>query len=302
MEVATIYIEEGFPKLTVLRLCSLAKSSFYYKATDGKPGRKPWAKMIQKAGQIISELEIVNLIIKLFENPFVDYGYLKTFHYLKQLCYEISKDKVYKLMKINHLLRFQREGREKLSNRKWVTQLVPTPITEFSFLEFDIKFVWVAGKKRSVMILTILDVFSRWQLGHYIAFSIKKEDVVKLFERIFKEYNLPKNFDVRNDNGSQFIAQKVRDYLIGKGVAQEFTKPATPQQNAHIESYHSIMESAVCKRFEFEDLKEIRKTMDEFREFYNFDRIHSGIGYTSPYKYLLQKGVDMKSTPLGSPL
>ena len=298
MQVATIFIEEGFPKQTVLRLCYLAKSSFYYKATDGKPGRKPWAKGILKAGEIIADLEVVLVILKLFENPFVDYGYLKTYHYLKQLAYQISKDKVYKLMRINQLLRFQREGREKLSNRKWVTQLVPTPVTEFSFLEFDIKFVWVAGKKKSVMILTVLDVFSRWQLGHYIAFSIKKEDVIKLFDNLFKTHNLPKNFDVRNDNGSQFIAQKVRDYFISKGVTQEFTKPATPQQNAHIESYHSIMESAICKRFEFQDLKETRKIMDEFREFYNFERIHSGIGYQSPYKYLLEKGIDMKINSL----
>lgn len=298
MEVAAVFIEEGFPKQTVLRLCSLAKSSFYYKATIGKVGRRPWAAAIQKAGQIIAESEVVNQIIKLFENPFVDYGYLKTYHYLKQLTFEISKDRVYKLMKINNLLRYQRIGRDKLSNRKWVTQLVPTPTTEFSFLEFDIKFVWVAGKKRSVMILTVLDVFSRWHLGHFIAFSIKKEDVISLFEKLFAIYDLPKNFDVRNDNGSQFIAQKVREYLIEKGVSQEFTKPATPQQNAHIESYHSIMENAVCKRFEFEDLKETRKIMDEFRKFYNFERIHGGIGFKSPYKYLLEKGVDMNQPPL----
>ena len=301
MEVATIFIEEGYPILKVLRLCSLAKSSFYYKASDGKPGRKPWAKAIQKAGQIIADLEIVQLIIKLFENPFVDYGYLKTYHYLRQKDYEITKDKVYKLMKINNLLRFQREGREKLVNRKWVTQLVPTPVTAFTFLEFDIKFVWVAGKKRSVMVLTILDVFSRWHLGHYIAFSIKKEDVIKLFEKIFMSYKLPKKFDVRNDNGSQFIAQKVRDYLISKGVEQEFTRPATPQQNAHIESYHSIMENAVCKRIEFNDLKETRKIMDDFREFYNFERIHGGIGYRSPYKYLLEKGLVINQSPLEVP-
>ena len=58
------------------------------------------------------------------------------------------------------------------------------------------------------------------------------------------------------------------------------------------------MESAVCQRFEFKDLKEGRKTLDEFREFYNFERIHGGIGYTTPYKYLLQKGIDVKSIPI----
>jgi putative transposase len=300
MEIATLFIEEGYPKKTVLMLCELARSSFYYKTTDGKPGRRPWASPILKNGKIICDSEIVTAIKTLFENPFVDYGYLKTYYYLKQQGYKISKNKVYKIMATNNLLRFQRAGREKLRNRKWVTQLVPTPVTEFSFLEFDIKFVWVAGKNKSVMVLTVLDVFSRWQMGHYIAFSIKKEDVIKLFDKLFLIYELPINFDVRCDNGSQFIAQKVREYFDSKGVSQEFTKPATPQQNAHIESYHSIMESAICKRFEFENLTDTRLIMNQFREFYNFERIHSGVGFQSPYKYLLEKGTDMKSAPFTS--
>lgn len=53
---------------------------------------------------------------------------------------------------------------------------------------------------------------------------------------------------------------------------KEFTKPDIQQQNAHIESYCSIMENKVCRKFEFIDLK----------IFYNFKRIHSGIGYKSP--------------------
>lgn len=94
-------------------------------------------------------------------------------------------------------------------------------------------------------------------------------------------------------NGSQFEADIVQKYLKEKGVTQEFTKPATPQQNAHIESYHFIMESAVCRRMEFDDLDDVKDKMTRFREFYNFERIHGGIGHQSPYEYLLQKRTDM---------
>jgi putative transposase len=58
------------------------------------------------------------------------------------------------------------------------------------------------------------------------------------------------------------------------------------------------MESAICQRFEFEDLKDVKNTMNDFRDFYNYNRIHGGIGYQSPYKYLLLKGIDMKIKPL----
>jgi transposase InsO family protein len=80
-------------------------------------------------------------------------------------------------------------------------------------------------------------------------------------------------------------------------VIQEFTKPATPEQNAHIESYHSIAERVICQKYQFDDLKEFQKTMERFKYFYNFKRIHSGVGYKSPYKYLLEKGIDMNDDP-----
>ena len=55
---------------------------------------------------------------------------------------------------------------------------------------------------------------------------------------------------------------------------------------------------AVCQRFEFYDLKDVKNTMNQFREFYNFERIHGGIGFQSPAEFLFQKGIDMKNSPI----
>src|SRR5690554_4361918 len=115
-------------------------------------------------------------------------------------------------------------------------------------------------------------------MRQYIAYNIGKEDVIQLFEQIISRYKLPANFIVRNDNGSQFITSIDQEYFVKKGVSQEFTKPATPEQNVHIESYHSIMECAVCQRFEFEKLKDLKTTMTRFRKLYNFERILGGLG------------------------
>jgi putative transposase len=109
--------------------------------------------------------------------------------------------------------------------------------------------------------------------------------LIQLFEKVLKSPFLPQKISLRNDNGSQFVALKVQDYFKDK-IRQEFTKPATPEQNAHIESYHSILESAICQRFEFEDLQALKITLDSFRQVYNFERIHGGIGFQSPVQYL----------------
>jgi putative transposase len=296
--VAEEYIEQGFPIQGVLKLVGLAKSSYYYKAKDTKPGKRVSEYVYKSDSSLHSISDVVGDIETLLNHEFVDYGYYKTYIYLtKTLSYCIGSSRVYQLMKRHKLLKFQRLDKKR-NLRNWVKDLVPNPTTEFSFLEFDIKYIYVTGKRTNVQVLTILDVFSRWNLGHYINWSIKSQDVIALFDTIFEQYDMPQKFIVRNDNGSQFEADIVQHYLRKKSVTQEFTKPATPQQNAHIESYHSIVESAVCRRMEFEDLDDVRNKMNNFKEFYNYDRIHGGIGYISPYKLLLQKGTDMKASSL----
>ncbi|WP_233268497.1 hypothetical protein [Cellulophaga sp. L1A9] len=65
---------------------------------------------------------------------------------------------------------------------------------------------------------------------------------------MFAEYQYPDNVVIRSDNGSQFIANNVREYLGLIGVQQEFTHIATPEENAHIEAYHGILKKEYKKK------------------------------------------------------
>ena len=293
--VADEFLERGFPKSPVLKHLGLSRSSYYYVSTGTTAGKRPMQFVYDQDHQCHDLSFVVDQIKELLEGEFVDYGYYKTYRHLNdELGLKIGSYRTYNLMKKNNLLNFQR-NKKKRTNRNWVKDLVPVVETEFSFLEFDIKYVYIQGTKTNAQVLTVLDVFSRWNLGQYIAMSIKSEDVVRLFEEIFQRYPMPKQFIVRNDNGSQFEASLVQEYLREKGVTQEFTKPATPQQNAHIESYHSIMESAVCQRFEFENIADFRETMTRWKKFYNFKRIHGGLGFKPPKKFLEALGVEIGS-------
>jgi len=288
MEIAQDFIEKGHPIRTVLRYSNLSKSSYYYKPKGTKSGRKPYAVMLDNKGRPLSEQEVVEQIEKLFSNPFVDYGSQKTYIYLRdELKYIISKHKVYNIMRNNGLTRKRYQQSSKKTRKNWVKDLIPQVNSAFNFFEFDIKFVWIEGLRRNIQVLTVLDVYSRYNMGQFIGFNISGTNVKALFDQIITKYGLPEKFTVRCDNGSQFIANEVQLFLSRKGVTQEFTKPSTPQQNAHIESYHSIMERAICQRFSFDSKTEFIDTMDKFRKFYNFDRIHGGIGFISPYNYLM---------------
>lgn len=202
--VAQDFIEQGFTKNQILAWCGVARSSFYYEPSTGLRGRKPYAIITNQHHQVLENEAVIALIKKLFENPFVDYGYYKTYIHLRRKCFlNISKHVVYRLMKNHKLLRNQYIQSSKKTKRNWVTDLLPHVDVPFTYLAFDIKFVWVAAKNRNVQVLTVLDVFTRWNVSHLIAYSIKYQDVMKLFEHIFQHLSIPENFYGRCDNGSQ---------------------------------------------------------------------------------------------------
>ncbi len=292
--IAQDFIESGFAISRVLKILDLSSSSYYY-----IPKENPKRKGIRKSthtkiqdGRFVSNSEVVQQIEELLSQEFVDYGYRKVTHWLRQnKNYIINDKKVYRLMKENKLL--NKKVKHKKTPKLWVTKLLPEPSQVLEYLEFDIKYIYVAGQQRNALVLSIIDVDSRWVLGQFIDWIIRKENVKELFDKVFSYYQLPKVIYVRNDNGSQFVAQTVRDYFEDKGVIQEFTKPATPEQNAHIESYHSIMESVICQKYIFETLNDAQITFNRWIKFYNFERIHSGIQYTSPMSYLKNNGVEI---------
>lgn len=290
-----MFIEQQYPVRKVLKFVGVSSSSYYFEKSSNIPGKrgiKPSDFTLTSTGQKVSNEQVVSEIKTVLTREFVDYGYLKMTYYLQDTFgYRINHKKVYRLMQQNRLLYQPR--RIKVGTKQWVSQLVPEPTTAFSYWEFDIKYMYIHGTGKMVPLLTVIDVYSRWVLGHLFQESIKKEDVKRFFCQLLETFIQPQKVFVRCDNGSQFESALLREYFIAVGIAQEFTKPATPEQNAHIESYHSILEKVICRRYEFETIKDCEDTLQRWQMFYNYERIHSGTSYKSPHHFLLLEGIDV---------
>lgn len=293
--IAQEFIDSGYPITTVLECVKVSRSRYYYhsKQTGVPRGIKVSTRTRKAGGEWVDNEEVVKDIEEILGQEFVDYGYIKVTYWLRKVKgYIINKKKVYRLMHESGLLNTPSRSRQKIK-KEWVKELVPQPSRPLEYLEMDIKYIYVHGMGRSAFLLSVIDVDSRWILGQKLSWKMKQEDVIEIFDKIFETYDLPKKMYIRNDNGSQFAAQFVQEYFFKKEILQEFTKPATPEQNAHIESFHSILEKVICRRYQFSTIKEARETLNRFLEFYNLERIHSGIGYQSPQEYLKSKNIKM---------
>lgn len=133
------------------------------------------------------------------------------------------------------------------------------------YLCWDIKYVWVQGERKNFYLLSLMDIYTRRILAWIFQGSIRKVDVLKMLERVDLTHSL-KGVTLRNDNGSQFIANKVRHHLHTMDVRQEFTHMATPQENSYIESFHSSVEREVIRRFEFSSYYDAKVTISNYMD------------------------------------
>jgi putative transposase len=275
-------LEQYQQKTTLKQLCgwmSLPRSSYYYKPSGERRGIKPSTSTLKANGTIVPNAEVVDTIKSILSGEFVCYGYRKVTMQLKQDEFIINHKKVYRLMDENSLLL----GKSIKTNgkRQWVKHRKIQATKPMEYLCLDIKYLWIHGEKRFYYLLTILDVYSRKVLQWILQKSVRKKDVINLLRAINLQYGI-KGVNIRNDNGSQFIAHDVRQFLRAAEANQEFTHIATPEENSYIEAYHSIIEAEVVQRFEFESYYEAKLTIETYVDFYNNRRLHGGIDYKTP--------------------
>jgi len=230
---------------------------------------------------------VVDQIIDIKSNPETDYGYKAMTAALMLLGYVINHKKVYRLM-----FEFQLLGEARKRNRRnYVKYARVQPSRPLEVLEMDIKFQWVIEHCRYAFILSVIDCFTRKVLKWTVAYSIKQDDVKRLWQQIIVDYLQPNELlsrgltvQIRNDNDSRFAAKSVQQYFCDNHLDQVFTHPYTPQENGHIESFHSILGRSLSAR-EFGTITSLEKHLKYFYKVYNQVRLHGSLDHLNPDRF-----------------
>ncbi|SHL69940.1 putative transposase [Flavobacterium xanthum] len=263
-------------------MVGIISSSYYRKPNFGKKGNHPTAVTFHHKNGFVSQLDVVKSIKKILKHEFIDCGYRLITKYLNRDGYQINHKKLYRIMKEEGLLKLENRINRSGSGRKFVKFRKVYTSRPLQCLEMDIKMVWVPNVGKNAYLLSVIDVHTRRILKDYFSFNIKQKHVIELLSQLFDEYNYPESVVIRSDNGSQFIAKSVREYLGLIGVQQEFTHVATPEENAHIEAYHGILKKEVFSRFDYRTFGEVQQILKRFVSFYNNERLHGLLGRITP--------------------
>lgn len=229
---------------------------------------------------VSNESVVIAIRFLLSEEFMIATGYRNLTADLKGEAFVINHKKVYRLMREHRLLcgTIIKTDGEKRKFVQWRVQQAQRPMEQ---LCMDIKYVHIHGERRNALLLSVLDVYSRRLLDQTLWWRIRKEQVIWLLHRILQQHQTS-NITIRNDNGSQFIANSVRAYLKEVNVGQEFTHVSTPEENCFIEAYHSILERQVLRNNEFTSIGHCIEIFKRWKEFYNNRRRHGSLGRLTP--------------------
>jgi len=84
--------------------------------------------------------------------------------------------------------------------------------------------------------LSVLDDYSRQCHSLRPRSRYRPENVIKVLENLIVNHGVP--IYIRNDNGPEFIAYKIRELLKENDIKSHYITPGSPWENASIESFH----------------------------------------------------------------
>jgi transposase InsO family protein len=128
--------------------------------------------------------------------------------------------------------------------------------------------------------LTVVDEFTRECLAIDVARKLRSDDVLERLAWLMVTRGVPGH--IRSDNGPEFTAQVVREWLAEVGVRTLFIEPGSPWENGYVESFNGKLRDELLEREIFYSVNEAKVLIERWREHYNQVRPHSSLGYRPP--------------------
>ena len=133
---------------------------------------------------------------------------------------------------------------------------------------------------RPLRLLTVIDEYTRECLAIAVARGLTSVEVLALLADLFVRHGVPGH--IRSDNGPEFTAKAVRNWLGRVGVKTLFIEPGSPWENGFIESFNGKLRDECLNRERFDTLLEAQVLIERWRCEYNQIRPHSSLNGRSP--------------------
>ena len=143
----------------------------------------------------------------------------------------------------------------------------------------------VCSNGAKLKMLTIEDEFTRESLAVEVGGSLPTVRVIAVLERLFEKRGAPEG--LRSDNGPEFVAGAIQNWLTKNAVQTHYIEPGRPWQNGIAESFNGKLRDECLSREWFQNRVEAAALVARYQRYYNEERPHSSLDYQTPLEYRL---------------
>lgn len=208
------------------------------------------------------------------------YGYRRITVLLRREGRIVNRKRVHRLWKLEGLqIPTRRPKRRRHGPRGEVVNaaLYPNHVWSYDFVEDRTE----RGNK--LRLLNVLDEYTRECLAIRVEPSLPASKVIATLSWLFRLRGAPEH--IRSDNGPEFIAVALKNWLSEAGCATIYIEPGSPWENPYIESFNGKLRDECLNREIFASGVEARVIIESWRMEYNMVRPHSSLGYLTPAQF-----------------
>jgi len=144
---------------------------------------------------------------------------------------------------------------------------------------YDFVTAWT-HEGRSLRLLTLIDEFTRECLAIKVSRRLGSQQVIEVLADLMLLRGVPEH--IRSDNGPEFSAKALREWLTTVGASTLYIEPGSPWENGYNESFNGKLRDECLNQEIFYSLREAQVVIEAWRREYNRVRPHSSLGYRPP--------------------
>jgi len=152
---------------------------------------------------------------------------------------------------------------------------------------------------RKYRMLNVIDEFTHECLAIRVSRKLKAVDVIDVLSDLFILRGVPGH--VRSDNGPEFVAKAVQEWIAAVGAKAAYIAPGSPWENGFIESFNARLRDELLDGEIFYSLKEAKIVIESWRRHYNTLRPHGSLGYKPPAPEVFVPAMSMRAAQQPQP-
>jgi len=134
-----------------------------------------------------------------------------------------------------------------------------------------------------IRILNIIDTYTRECILINASKNFPSKKVIEFLNNIIQKRKKPKA--IRLDNGPEYISKALLEWAKNNNIELYHITPGKPFENGHIESFNGKFRNECLNRNIFRSMLEAKTIMENYRIYYNKERPHSSLNYSTPAEY-----------------